>query len=187
MHADVCMLVFMLMLAIPYKNVTAKCISLAWLGFEIIPLIESICKILEITVNFYPVALQSIMAIAFCFWYSIRPSQEKNIDLDDVHIFLCRLKPRCVQDIILAMIGKSALGGVAVYYQGNLWQYKRGFLVRTRLINKARYVISQAGIPANTTITHLNEMIGTKWTLRENCITTLYAAVKLGYPLFRRK
>lgn len=184
MHISQCALILLVFSLISYQQVAAKCIGIAWLGFEIIPLIEAAVRIFIVRENPYVIVAQAVMAITFATWYACRSYSHVSDELDDTHMFICRLKPRGLQDVLLALL-PSGLGGIAVYYKGQLWHYRHGIMQVTEFKNQQRYVIGKVGLPNPEAIEELNKLKGTKWAAHKNCLTTLYPIAKWGSPLFR--
>lgn len=185
MHLAVCLLVGMIAWMVPYRRIGVKCMALAWLAFEIISLMESALHAGGIPSPAYILKAQVALAILLSAWYLMRAPWPTGDTLDDAQLFVCRLKPKCVQDVLLAMMGRAALGGIAIYCRGYLWHFQHGVLVKSRGFSRRyRYVAFALGVPAASTIATLDSMVGARWSPVRNCVTTLYAAVKFGRPLF---
>lgn len=186
MHATVCALVWFVFWVLPYERIGAKCAALTWMGFEIVPLAESVLRAFDVETLPYTIAWQCAVALVLAVWYLRRSCDFTGDQINDSHVFICRLRPRGIQDLILAMLGKSGLGGVAIYYKRQLWHYRRGVLVKEYGFRQHhRYVPINAGLPSALTIRTLDELVGTRWSPLRNCLTMLYATVKFGAPLLR--
>jgi hypothetical protein len=186
MHLCVSLLVGFAGWMIPYHRIAAKCIAFAWLGFELVSMVESVLRLFDFNPLDYVISIQAGAALMLAIWYLSRSYAVAGDVLDDTHLFICRLRPRSAQDVIMAMLGRGGLGGVAIYYRNHFWQYKHGILVRENgLKNAARYVAFKSGIPEAMTIRILDNMVGSKWSPIKNCITMLYATAKTGAPIFK--
>jgi hypothetical protein len=188
MHLSVCALVALVAWMIPYQSIAAKCAALAWLGFELVPMVESVLRLLDISPIVHMIAIQCVAALALPVWYLRRTGAAPGDVLDDTHLFICRIKPRTPQDVILSMLGRSPLGGVAIYYRRQFWHYKRGVLVKEFAVRRLdRYVPTRSGVPPIDIIKRLDEMVGSRWSVFKNCITMLYATAKYGAPIFNHR
>lgn len=186
MHLCVLMLVGFVAWMIPYQRIAGKCIAFAWLGFELVAAIESAFRMADFDPVDYLISVQCGVAVVLACWYLSRSYAVAGDALDNTHLFICRMRPRSAQDVILAMLGRGGLGGVAIYYKNQFWQYKHGLLVKDMAFrNAGRYVTFKSGIPEQMTIRILDNMVGSKWSPIRNCITMLYATAKLGAPLFK--
>lgn len=96
----------------------------------------------------------------------------------DDYIYAVHHKPRNRQDRILAMFGKP-YGGVGVYCRGEWYHFSKGQLVVSYMQPTDSHVMLRAQRYNPNVIKRLKELVGTRWTLRKNCITMIT-------PLIRR-
>lgn len=170
----------------PYRNMTAKSILLALLIFEFAPLVESIYKLFDIVISVDVMICQVIIMIFLAVFYVTRISKNDD-ELDDTNLFVCRFRPKSIQGWIISMFSVSGMGGVGIYYKGFIYHYHNGILIKEPFIYLKQYSISRASKPSAEAITTLNNLIGTKWKLTQNCLTNLLAISKMGRPLFPMK
>lgn len=182
MHLSVCFLIWFIFSALPYRELAAKCMLIGWLGFEFMALCMSITNVFGISMTTYPMSFQCVIAALVSALYAARTYSHVSDELDDVNIFLCRLKPRSLQDLLLAMM-PSGLGGIAVYYQGTFYHFHNGVMEAGEFLHQNRYVVQRAGIPKPGAIQELDKLKGQKWAAHRNCLTTLYPIVKMGRPI----
>lgn len=186
MHISVVSLVGLVAWLLPFRMLAAKCVVFAWLGFELLPLVESVFRLVDIESPPYTISFQCAVSASMAGWYFLRSYKASGDALDEKNLFICRLKPRSAQDVLLAMAGEGGLGSVAIYYQKQFWHYSHGVLVKDfGFKRRSRYVAVSSGVPDAMTIRILDGMVGSKWSVFKNCITMLYATAKTGAPLFK--
>lgn len=173
MHASLSLSVWVLILAVPYRNTAAKCILFAWFGYEFIQFIQSVFLLFAIKLTSYPRTIETIVAAILASWYFFRSYDLTSDPIDDDHLFILRLRPDGLQDTIIAMCSFLPFGGMAIAYKGQIWRYRQGKLVKSKFTDNSRYFAIRGRIPHDSTIWQLDELVGTKWSLRKNCFTTL--------------
>lgn len=95
----------------------------------------------------------------------------------DDTIYLVYHKPNTRQDRALAMCGKP-YGGVGAYSRGNWYHYSNGkFVVSARQPNKIHVIIAERTYD-DSVIERLNDLVGTRWGLLNNCMTEVWPVVK---------
>lgn len=170
---------------IGYRHTRLKCAVLAVFAFELYAAVESTANAVWPQIGGLGLPLHAALTSLTLTWYLFRTYNPSSDTLTDSDLFICRLRPRSAQDLFLAMFGKSALGGVALYYRGQMYHYSRGVLVKTSPGNLSRYVTRRAGVPTSQQLQYLETLVGERWTLTRNCMTQLYPLAKIGRPLRR--
>lgn len=103
----------------------------------------------------------------------LRSYSQQDIPLDNERIFLLRIKPNDTQSFIVALPGWiGPYGGYAIYYRGCVYSFRKGlfcyFKIPCDLIS--RYHVSDAKIPSVIMISRLNQLLGSRWSIFNNCL-----------------
>lgn len=122
--------------------------------------------------NYWSILEVLIFSIGYLFIW-IKSFDVNTIKLTDQKVFLLRKKPKSIQDLVIAIFSASGLyAGYSFYYKGNLYSYKRGIFVLSR-VNESfveeNYHICQSK-DLFPVIERIEYMLGTKWTVFRNCI-----------------
>ena len=187
MHINLVLAIAYCIYVTSYREIDKKCALFAWLGFEIVSMFQSIIFVFGISISRNILPFEILASVFFVYFYAFRSYSHKSDEIDDEHIFLCRKKPKTVQGVLLSMLTPSAMGGVGVFYKGSIYHFSAGVLTKNRFTNNDNYVVTRLYRPTITTIDKLEGLIGTKWTIRQNCLTVLLWTAKTGSPLFRAK
>lgn len=149
----------------PNTQVRIKCLIL----FEMLYLITNILA--------FPIAL------SFWIGYIIfRNGQAIPSQLNDKDIFAVRSKASGLQDYILALLNKYELGSYGLYYNGNYYHYRHGILVKDskKLLQakKEKFVIIKSKSYDKETISKIEQLVGTRWSIINNCFTRIRPFLK---------
>lgn len=106
-------------------------------------------------------------------YYWLRSYDEPDLELDDEHAFLLRLKPKGPQSFIVSLLGlMGPFGGYAIFYKGHIYAFRRGYFSRFYMPYNlmSRYHVSNAKIASDEMLGNLDRLIGSKWSLFNNCL-----------------
>lgn len=102
--------------------------------------------------------------------------------LNDKDIFAVRSKASGIQDYILALLNKYELGSYGLYYNGNYYHYRHGILVKDskKLLQakKEKFVIIKSKSYDKETISKIEQLVGTRWSIINNCFTRIRPLLK---------
>lgn len=164
----------------PNTRTRIKCLIL----FEMLYLITNI---LAFPVYYLNIAfvMKWIRAIALSFWIGyiiFRNGQATPSRLNDKDIFAVRSKASGIQDYILALLNKYELGSYGLYYNGNYYHYRHGILVKDskKLLQakKEKFVIIKSKSYDKETISKIEQLVGTRWNIINNCFTRIRPLLK---------
>lgn len=83
---------------------------------------------------------------------------------------------------ILALLNKYELGSYGLYYNGNYYHYRHGILVKDskRLLQakKENFVIIKSKSYDKETISKIEQLVGTRWSIVNNCFTRIRPLLK---------
>ena len=95
---------------------------------------------------------------------------------------MTRSKASGIQDYILALLNKYELGSYGLYYNGNYYHYRHGILVKDskKLLQakKEKFVIIKSKSYDKETISKIEQLVGTRWSIINNCFTRIRPLLK---------
>lgn len=103
------------------------------------------------------------LAVIVTLWHITR----RRVRPQPHRTYLAFRRPHTAQGWLLAASGLPG-GSCAVISGGYLYTYRRGIFTRNATYNPASYVIIQL---SKSTTHRLDDLIGTAWTWRSNCLT----------------
>lgn len=161
---------------VPYSRLALKC-ALAALTASVGA--DALGQVAGLFSHGYPVwgVTQGLAILIVLPFYWLRSFHQPSAPLDLEHYFCLRARPRGVQDLLISLAGCfGPAGGYAIYANGQMYQFKSGVLTATKLSPHValRYFHIVKGRPISPSgLLRLRQLVGTKWTLRTNCLTVL--------------
>ena len=158
---------------VPYASLRIKCAGAVVAGAAVVDLS---CVVLSLPGYWYWLVAQLFAGIGLASFYFLRSYDQPSDDLDDDHLFCLRAKPESLQDFLIAMLGLyGPNGGYSLYADGVLYRYQRGELVAKsyRSLPLIRYQVTRGRPVTDSMIRELQFLVGSKWSLRQNCLTVL--------------
>lgn len=158
---------------VPYASLRLKCAAAVVAGAAVVDLL---CVVLSIPGYWYWLVAQVVAGIGLASFYFLRSYDQPSDPIDDAHLFCLRSKPESLQDFLIAMLGVyGPSGGYSLYANGIIYRYRRGELVAKTCagIPPLRYHVTRGKPITGAMIRELKFLVGSKWSLRNNCLTVL--------------
>lgn len=162
------------------RNILAWCITVAYGMCETLEALSNIVWYYLGWYNSYLDAVRVIVALIVLSYYRYRrydiPTATR---LSPSYFYLTYRRPVSLQDRLLTLIG-TPLGGVGVYTRGNWYHYSNGQFVVSCMQPSNKHVMIKSEKYSDNVIKRLNELVGTRWGLLNNCMTEILPVVRLG-------
>lgn len=163
---------------ISYSNLRLKCLMAAVAGWASADLLQ--CLIWYSTGwggYWIATAMEATGFIVMAAIYWRRSYDQPSAIPEPGHIYCLRNRPNTVQDFLIALCGFfGPWGSYAIYCNGHIYQFRNGYLIKTRATNNLhlRYHCSIGAALKSSDVNILDNMVGQKWALAgNNCITSL--------------
>ena len=167
----------------PWHMLRLKCLLAALCGYYISDAI--VCATWYAWHFPSPIAMMIIQGLGFfaaAGYYWWRSYDQPSDSIERGHLYCLRKKPASLQDFLISLIGcYGSDGSYAFYADGNLYRYRRGWLVMQAIdqLPADRYHVQRGARLTPAIIDDLNALVGKRWTWSRNCLTVLG-------PLWRR-
>lgn len=158
---------------VPYSSLRIKCAAAVVAGAAFVDLA---CVVANLPGYWYWLVAQLFAGIGLAFFYFLRSYDQPSDTIDDAHLFCLRSKPESLQDFLIAMLGVyGPSGGYSLYANGTIYRYRRGELTAKTCagIPPLRYNVTRGSPITSAMIRELQFLVGSKWSLRNNCLTVL--------------
>ena len=162
---------------IGYKQLKIKCI---FAYFAIASIIDFVALVLSYI--FHPDILawsyvvQIVAVFPIVFFYALRRYSEPSDPLAADYLFCLRKKPAGVQDFVISMLGTFGSGGAyALLANNKVYAFRNGKVIKYDIthLRQDDYHITRGARLTPAILEELEDTLGTKWTLRSNCVTLL--------------
>lgn len=163
------MLAFVVFLLVPFKYLGAKTLAFAFFLSEVFEAASYFTNEL-----YYQILGAHFLFFAIWTGYAACRSYYITGVADPLvsKIYKVTHKPDCPTDFLLSLVGKDAVGGSGVYYEGVLYAFHRGEFKRyERIPAGAIFIEADIEIDHTGIRNYLDDKLGTKWSLTNNCVT----------------
>jgi len=128
------------------------------------------------------VVIQGAGFLSAAAFYWRRSYSQPSDRLEHGYLYCVRHIPSNSQDFLISMLGVYGPdGGYSLYANGHLYKFSGGRLIRRKVssLPSISYHVQRGAKASPDLIESLDELVGTKWTWRQNCLTILA-------PIWRR-
>lgn len=183
MYYDLCLTLslalVLIMLAdqIGYKQLKIKCVVAYFAIASIIDFVTlALSHILYSDILAWSYVVQTIAVFPVVFFYAFRRYSEPSDSLEADYLFCLRKKPAGVQDFVISMLGTFGSGGAyALLANDKVYAFRNGRVIKYDIthLRQDDYHITRGARLTTAILEELENTLGTKWTLRSNCVTLL--------------
>jgi hypothetical protein len=183
MYYDLCLtlslVLVLIMLAdqIAYKQLKIKCLFAYFAIASIIDFVTlALSHIFYSDILAWSYVVQIIAVFPVVFFYAFRRYSEPSDPLETDYLFCLRKKPAGVQDFAISMLGSFGSGGAySLLANDKVYAFRNGRVMKYDIthLRQDDYHITRGARLTPAILDELENTLGTKWTLRSNCVTLL--------------
>lgn len=161
----------------PWRMLRIKCLLAAFCGYYLSDI--ALCSLWYAYGFPSPMAILIVQGVAFVVsgaYYWLRSYDVPSDPLMHGYLYSVRHIPANAQDLLISMSGLYGPdGGYSLYANGYLYKFSGGRLVRRKVssLPAISYHVTRGDKADDALVSRLDSMVGMRWTLKENCLTTL--------------
>lgn len=176
----ICLLSIQLAINIPYVNIFSKCVCIAFAMTQIAQVTFVVGVYLHYVQYEYDILLYfAVVAFSLAIFLARQLVQQNKFSTDKIYNeYIYYLVPKADDfNGLISSLFYVPFSGVKVYCNGNVYAYKKGRLQKFTG-KKAQFYISKClsfntgSLYSESIETKLDGVVGTKWTLFNNCYRT---------------
>ncbi len=163
---------------IPYSRPRAKIIWTIWIFWQFVIFLLKIPELLtDLPMQFWS-GTGMASTVLFALWmFSRRPHALRQRPLADGHLYYILSAPSDFKSLLLSLFLRP-YSGLRVYLDGKIWTYRRGHgftrLEGEAALRKLKHCrMVHIGPATNEDRACLDNLIGTQWSLENNCYALL--------------
>lgn len=166
--------------SINYKKLLFKSIVF----FEILFLTTEIINfsLAFFNISGYFSAVRSLGLTAWFYYILYRNFSRPKIELNNKDIFAVRAVPDDFQGLLLSIINPYPLAGYGLLYKNSFYHFHHGEMVKSDIrvlkAKKDKFIILKSKEYDPEIIKNVNNLVGSKWSIKNNCWTKIRPLLK---------